>query len=327
VTAPQRSMTPGNGHPTAEHVVLGAGAAAQSLVRALRADGSPSIRVVSRSGKWVGGPDVQVVAAELQDPAVATSLTAGARVIYQVLNPAYHRWAQEFPGLQRSAIAAAEAAGARLVVLDNVYAYGTPIQGAPFTEDSPINPVSRKGEVRAAMHRQLMAAHDAGRVEVAVGRASDYFGPGGGAQSALGDQVLRAARTGGKARVLGDPDQPHTYTFLPDIGAGLKLLGTHPNAAGRVWHLPNDPQTRTTRQLIDTLYRLAGQGPARLTRTPSWLLRIVGLRQPAAGELVEMLYEFTQPFVVDSSLIATELGLRATPIDTALAATLDSFRE
>ena len=108
---------------------------------------------------------------------MATAAAAGARVVYQVLNPAYHRWAEEFPGLQRSAIAAADAAGARLVVLDNVYAYGPPTPGVAFTENSPINPASRKGEVRAQMHRELMAANYSGRVEVAVGRASDYLAP------------------------------------------------------------------------------------------------------------------------------------------------------
>ena len=91
------------------------------------------------------------------------------------------------------------------------------------------------------MARELLAAHRAGRVEVAIGRASDYFGPRGGAQSNLGDRLFPAALAGKTATVLGDPDQPHTYTYIPDIGEGLAVLGVHPAAPGEVWHLPNDP--------------------------------------------------------------------------------------
>jgi nucleoside-diphosphate-sugar epimerase len=113
-------------------------------------------------------------------------------VVYQALNPPYHRWAQEFPGLQAAAIAAAQAAGARLVVMDNVYMYGR-ANGRPFTEDRAADAHTRKGRVRAAMARDLMAAHDAGRVQVTVGRASDFFGPRAGEQSLIGDWVIPPA--------------------------------------------------------------------------------------------------------------------------------------
>jgi nucleoside-diphosphate-sugar epimerase len=110
----------------------------------------------------------------------------------------------------------------------------------------------KKGQLRGRMARELLAAHHAGRVEVAIGRASDYFGPRGGAQSNLGDRVFPAALAGKTATVLGDPDQPHTYTYIPDIGEGLAVLGEHSAAPGEVWHLPNDPHTRTTRQIVET---------------------------------------------------------------------------
>jgi nucleoside-diphosphate-sugar epimerase len=103
------------------------------------------------------------------------------------------------------------------------------------------------------MSQELLTAHRAGRVQVAIGRASDYFGPRGGAQSNLGDRVFPAALAGKTATVLGDPDQPHTYTYIPDIGEGLAVLGEHPDAPGEIWHLPNDPATRTTRDLVNNL--------------------------------------------------------------------------
>ena len=220
-------------------------------------------------------------------------------------------------------LAAAEATGARLVSMENVYMYGRPA-GRPLTEDRAYDAHTKKGQLRGRMARELLAAHQAGRVEVAIGRASDYFGPRGGAQSNLGDRVFPAALAGKTATVLGDPDQPHTYTYIPDIGEGLAVLGEHPDAPGEVWHLPNDPDTRTTRQLVDIVYRHAGQprdqGSAPCRR---WCCAALGLFNPTVRELLEMQYQFEEPFIVDSSKIATKLGVQATPIDQALADTLD----
>jgi nucleoside-diphosphate-sugar epimerase len=168
-----------------DHVVLGAGAVGMAVAEALVAR-EASVRVVSRSGLREPVAGVQSVAGDVTDPGFAASATRGARVIYHALNPPYHRWAQEFPGLQAVAIAAAQSAGARLVVMDNVYMYGR-ANGRPFTEQRAYDAHTRKGRVRARMARDLMAAHEAGRVQVTVGRASDFFGPRAGAQSLIGD--------------------------------------------------------------------------------------------------------------------------------------------
>lgn len=323
----------GSRPPVAEHVVFGAGAVGLAIADALLVRGvEPGhVRVVNRSGHASVPAGVQILGGDASDPAFAAQAAAGARVVYQVLGVPYHRWARDFPALQDGVIAAAAAAGARLVTLENVYAYGVPAAGpdgatVPFTEDSPLAAHTRKGAVRARMHASLMAAHAAGRVEVTVGRASDYFGPRGGGQAVnLGDQAMRAALAGRPAQVLGDPDQPHTYTYIPDIAAGLAILGEHPDAPGRVWHLPNDPRTRTTRQLLDLACQLAGHPRARIQRVPTAVLRGLGLIRPGARETIEMLYEFNQPFVVDSSRI-TALGARHTPLEQALEATLAAYR-
>ncbi len=173
------------------------------------------MRVVNRSGRARVPAGVQVVGGDAGDPGFAAAAAQGARVVYQVLGPAYHRWAEEFPGLQAGVLAAAQATGARLVVLENVYAYGAPVDGRPLTGDSPFRAHTRKGRIRARMTAALIDGA-AGRVELAIGRASNYFGPRGGVQAInLGDQAMLAALTGGKAQVLGHPDQPHTYTYLP----------------------------------------------------------------------------------------------------------------
>jgi nucleoside-diphosphate-sugar epimerase len=196
--------------------------------------------------------------------------------------------------------------------------------GRPFTEDRAADAHTRKGRVRAAMARDLMAAHDAGRVQVTVGRASDFFGPRAGAQSLIGDWVIPPALADKPASVMGDPDMPHTYTYIPDIGENLVGLGEHDDALGRVWHLPS-PETRTTREVVALVYQAAGTRP-RLKVTPAWQMRALGLVNRTVREINEMRYEFDEPFIVDASRAESELGLRATPLADAVEQTVRWYR-
>ena len=173
------------------------------------------------------------------------------------------------------------------------------------------------------MAKDLMAAHEAGKVRVAVGRASDYFGPRG-LLSAMGERVFYPALAGKKAQVMGNADQPHTYSCLPDIARGLTVLGERTEADGTAWHLPNVP-TLTTRQFIEQVYAAAGTEQGILTM-PRWMVSIVGLFNGDVREMKEMLYEFEEPFVVDATRFDTAFGNPATPLDEAIDTTVAWFR-
>jgi nucleoside-diphosphate-sugar epimerase len=309
---------------TPQHVIFGTGAIGLALLDALGRRGE-TVRLINRSGHARVPTEIEVIGGDARDPDFTTAVAEGARVVYQTLNPPYAEWTAQFPDLQAGVLAAAEASGARLVSMENVYMYGRPA-GRTFTEDHPYDAHTKKGQLRGQMARDLLTAHQAGRVEVVIGRASDYFGPRGGAQSNLGDRVFPAALAGKTATVLGDPDQPHTYTYIPDIGEALAVLGEHPDAPGQVWHVPNDPDTRTTRQLVDLIYQHAGQRRTKLRAMPPLMLRALGLFNPAVRELTEMQYLFAEPFVVDSSKIANKLDVHPTPIDQALINTLATYR-
>lgn len=312
------------------HVVFGTGPVGRATARALVQRGL-DVRLVNRRGAHSIARDaadgewdaIQVVAGDAADPEFAAAAARGAAVVYQTLNPEYHRWAEDFPPLQRGVLGAAEAVGARYVSMDNVYSYGRP-KGRVLDERSPERPSSRKGRVRLQMARDMWAAHAAGKVDAVSGRASDYFGPGGGAASPIGNAVLAAAIAGRRASLFGNPDHLHSYTYIPDIGEGLALLGTTDGVTGRAWHLPNDPEPWSTRDMALELFRLAGTTP-RINRISVVSLRMVGLFNPTVRELVEMAYEFEEPFIVDSSDITT-IGGRATPIADALRQTLDAYR-
>lgn len=308
---------------TAQHVIFGSGAIGMATFDALQRRGIAA-KIVNRSGRARVAGDVEVIGGDARDPQFATAASAGAHVIYQTLNPPYSEWVAQFPVMQRSVLHAARTHGARLVSMENVYMYGRP-NGHPLTEDRAYAAHTKKGKLRGRMAVELLEAHRRGDAEIAIGRASDYFGPRGGSQSNLGDRLFPAAIAGRAATVLGDLDQPHTYTFIPDIGEGLAVLGEHPDAPGRAWHLPNDPQTRTTRQLVDIVYRQLGHDRSRVRSVPPILLGTLGLFNPTMREIVEMQYQFEEPFIVDSTPMAELLGVTATPITEALTATRDSY--
>ena len=225
--------------------------------------------------------------------------------------------------LQRAVLTAAQAADARLVVLDNLYGYG-PTGGRDLVETLPAQPISTKAATRAAMTTELLDAHRAGRVEVAIGRASDYFGPAT-TQSALGEHRLRRRPLWSAGPTSGNPDQPHSYSYTPDVAAALVTLGTQPGATGTVWHLPV-AETRSTREIIDHVYRLAGHRPRSLAAGRT-TLRLLGLIKPAMREYLHTLYQFTDRWVVDDTKFRTAFGDHSTPLDDALATTLQWYQD
>jgi nucleoside-diphosphate-sugar epimerase len=304
------------------HVVFGAGPIGRAAVDALLAQGLP-VRVVSRSEAVGLPPDVAPVRGDASDAAFAQEAAAGAAAVYQCMNPPYARWGDLFPPLQRAVIAAAQAANARYVSMENVYAYGD-THGAPITEALPNAPHTRKGKVRAAMADELARLSAAGDLAAATARASDYFGPYATSQSPLGERVIEAALAGKAAQVVGDPDQPHSYTYAADVGRVLATLGTDDRALGQIWHVPNAP-ARTTRDLIGMIAEAIGHD-VKVSAAPRWLLRLLGLFNADVRELDEMLYEFTQPFIVDGSKFEDAFGIGATPFEESLPATVEWWR-
>ncbi len=303
------------------HVVFGSGPVGRALIDALVKRGLP-VRVVCRTPSNL--PDgVETAAGDAANPAFATAAAKDAAAVYQCLSPPYHRWGDLFPPLQHAAVAAAQAADARYVSFENLYMYGD-THGAPLSEDLPHAATTRKGKVRAAMAAELRALAEAGDLAVATARASDYFGPRAREQSPLGTRVIGRALAGKSAQVVGDPDQPHSYSYLPDIGGVLATLGTDDRAVGAVWHVPNAP-AGTTRALIAMIAAELGHDIT-VASTPKLLLRVLGLFSPVVGELDEMLYEFEQPFVVDSSKFETTFGTGATPLAQSVPETVAWWR-
>jgi nucleoside-diphosphate-sugar epimerase len=304
------------------HVVFGTGQVGRVLA-AMLADRGLKVRVVSRHRPAALADGIEWRAADAADPEAASDAAKGAAVIYQCLNAPYTEWPERFPPLQRGVLTAAERSQALLVSLENLYGYG-PTGGRPMTEDLPLAATAVKGRTRAAMTAELLAAAEAGRVRIAIGRASDFFGAGVTQGSTLGQRVFGNALAGRRADFIGDADLPHTYSYVPDIAAGLATLGTDARAAGQVWHLPG-PQTVTTRELLDLVAVQVGH-PVGVRSVSKLALRVLGLASPMMRGLAETSYQFDEPFVLDTSRYESAFGAAGTPLAAAVAATVAWYR-
>jgi nucleoside-diphosphate-sugar epimerase len=283
------------------------------------------VRLVNRSGRLEGPPaGAGLRAADLTDPEAAREACAGAAVVYLCANVPYTDWPARWPPLARGILEGVARSGAKLVYGDNLYSYG-PVSG-PLREDLPDAATGAKGRVRAAVAASLLAAHRAGRVRVAIGRASDFYGPWATESSLLGSRVVPAALAGGAGQVIGNVDLPHTFTFLRDYARGLATLGAREEADGQVWHVPS-AETTTQRELLRMVWQEAGAGTPRFRAARGWLVRMLGLFSPIMRELAEMIYEWEAPYIVDHSRFERAFGARTTPHREAIRETVAWFRE
>ncbi|MFF7211699.1 NAD-dependent epimerase/dehydratase family protein [Streptomyces sp. NPDC008238] len=304
------------------HVVLGAsGAVGGTVVKELIARGR-RVRAVNRSGRLAVPDGVEVRRSDIASVDGAATACAGASVVYHCAAPPYDRWGHEFAALTDTVRKGAAAADAKLVFADNLYMYG-PVT-TPMTEEMPYAAGNPRGRVRAEMANSLLAAHQAGELRVALGRASDYYGPGG-ENSITGTNVFAAALQGKVARWVGSLDQPHSLSYLPDFAKGLVTLGDDARADGLAWHIPTaDPLTG--RQFLELVFAQAGL-PEKFAAVSRTMQRGLGLVNPTVRALGESWYQRDRPFVSDATRFTDIFGpLPATPHPQAIDATLAWFR-
>ena len=302
------------------NVIFGTGPLGLAVARRLASSGA-SVRLVNRSGKADGPEGAEVVAADATDSAAVRRACEGAEVVYHCATAAYGRWAQFLPALMNGIIEGAAATSAKLVYGDNLYAYG--LVDGPIREDLPYRPVGPNTRARAEVATTLMNAHATGKLRATIGRASDFYGPFA-RQSTAGDSIFGRAVAGKPAQVLGDPDVPHTYTFIDDFAAGLVTLGESDEALGHVWHTPS-AATVSTRRFVEMVFAKIAQ-PARFRPAPRLAITLLALFSPPMAAVKETLYQSDYPWVVDDSKFTRAFGSRTTPHEQAIEQTLAWFR-
>ncbi len=293
------------------HVVVGAGPVGRATAEELVATGH-EVLLASRSGAGPAVEGARRVAVDATDAVRLTEVASGAQAIYNCVNPpAYDKWPTMWPPVAAALLAAAERTGAVLVTTGNLYPYG-PVDG-PMVEGIPDAAPGVKARVRAAMTADAFAAHRAGRIRAVEVRGSDYMGAGVGEGGHI-PRLAPRALAGKSVRVLGSPDQPHSWTDVRDMARALVAVARREDAWGRIWHAPTNAP-RTQREAIADVCRAAGKEPVDVRAYPKAVLALGGLLSPMLRELKETTYQFERPYVLDSTAITRELGLRPTPWD------------
>jgi nucleoside-diphosphate-sugar epimerase len=303
------------------HVILGAGQVGPILAEKLVVLGH-EVRTVSRTrprpvpgASWLQG--------DLTDRTFARAAVRGASVVYHCANPMrYDQWEMLLPALSKGVNEAVAGTGARLVVLDNLYMYGSPEAGV-IRDDSPLQPQSRKGELRAQISNDFFAAQARGAFELSVARAADFFGPHAGRTVIFNPMFFARLARDKAAPVLGDPDLPHAHVYMRDVAEALLLLGTRPKPSTQPWLLPVT-WNGSTRALFEIFGRIADRR-ATAWRVPAWLWPVIGAWNPEARGIPEMLHQWNAPFTVDDSRFRREFGVSTTPVERAVLETLQAY--
>jgi nucleoside-diphosphate-sugar epimerase len=296
------------------HVVLGAGQIGTKIAAELAARGE-RVTVVRRSEAKLSVKGASMLRGDLSDAAFAAEVGKGATHVYQCTNPKYHRWPQELLANTEGAIRVASVSGARLVVLDCLYAYGD-TGSEPRREDTPLRPCSRKGELRKQMAERYDGARGTG-LAVTLVRASDFVGPGM-ELSMLGERGMARLMAGSSVEAFGDVDAPHAFTYGEDVARTMLRVGELETATPVV-HVPTLPAI-APRAWVTAAGAALGRTP-KITRVPAWVLRAFGLIEPQVGEMVEMLYQFERPFLFDDARSRALLGFGPTPFEEQVRAT------
>ncbi|HUB19701.1 MAG TPA: NAD-dependent epimerase/dehydratase family protein [Acidobacteriaceae bacterium] len=304
--------------------ILGAGGAISGHLTPLLAAQNKPFRVVSRTARPTAGA-AEVVGADLLDRDQTIRAVAGSSVVFLLAGLKYDRnvWAEQWPRILANTIEGCKRAGAKLVFFDNVYMYGR-VSG-PMTEETPFNPCSRKGEIRAQIASTLLSEIKAGSLTAMIARAPDFYGPATptGIANVL---VFDAWMKNQKPSWLVDDTVPHSYIYTPDAARAVLALAESASAWNQTWHLPTAPEALTGRAFI-TAAASAMDRPAKYRVLSPLMVRMFGWFNPTVGEIHEMLYQNDAPYLFDSSKYARAFGFAGTAYDEGIRATAESYRK
>ena len=304
--------------------ILGAGGAIGNELVKLLAERNQPFRLVGRNPKMVPGA-ADVHAADLSDKDQTIAAVKGSTVVFLLAGLKYdHRlWAEAWPRIIANSIEGCKRAAARLVFFDNVYMYGR-VNGT-MTEDTPFNPSSAKGEVRAAIATSLMNQWKSGALTAMIARSADFYGPGtrNAVPSVLVFEPLAKNQT---ASWLVNDTVLHSYTYTPDAAQSLLMLAQRESAWNQTWHVPTAPKALTGKQFITAAASELGVAP-RYRVLNKLMLRVAGWFNADIRESYEMLYQSDSPYIFDSSKFANAFGFGGTPYAEGIRATAASFRK
>jgi nucleoside-diphosphate-sugar epimerase len=304
--------------------ILGAGGViANEVVRLLSARKQP-FRLVARNARPVPAA-TEMIFADLSDKEQTIRAVAGSSIVYLLVGLKYdHKlWAEMWPRIMTNTIEGCKRSGAKLIFFDNVYMYGK-VSGA-MTEETPFNPCSKKGEVRAKIATSLINEWKDGGLTAMIARAADFYGPEtpNGLPNVL---VFDPLAKNQKGSWLANDSVPHSYSYTPDAARSLVMLAENESAWNQTWHVATTPNPPTGKEFIAMAANELGVAPRYRVLTKP-MVRLIGWFNPLVGEVYEMLYQNDSPYVFDSSKFARAFSFSGTPYAEGIRTTAASFQK
>jgi nucleoside-diphosphate-sugar epimerase len=294
--------------------ILGAGGVIATEIAKALPSYTSDIRLVSRRPQPVLGNE-DLVPADLLNLDQTRQAVAGSNVVYLTVGLPYNTklWTQAWPVIMANVLQACIEAGAKLVFFDNVYLFGKQTQG--MTEETPVQPCSEKGKVRAKVVQMIESRVEQGKLEALIARSADFYGPGA-TNSPINMLVIETLKAGKKPSWMGKAKLPHSLTYTPDAGKATALLGNSAQAYNQSWHLPTAHPALTGEQYIQLAASIAGVSPKYRTISRG-MMKMAGWFNAMVRSSVEMMYQFEQPYFFDSSKFEQVFGVEATAYEEA----------
>ncbi|HRN27760.1 MAG: NAD-dependent epimerase/dehydratase family protein [Ignavibacteriaceae bacterium] len=281
------------------------------------------IRLVSRKPKRINPTD-QLVVADLMNTQQVLSAVEGSQVVYLTVGLQYKIsvWQKQWPIIMQNVIDACKTHKAKLVFFDNVYAYG--LVNGWMKEDTRVNPISKKGEVRAQISQMIMSEVEKGNIDAIIARSADFYGPNT-PLSFVTVTVFDNFKKGKKAQWFLDANKKHSMTYTPDAGKATALLGNTNSAYNQVWHLPTDKNVLTGKEFIELAAKEFGVKP-NYTVLKMWMIQMVGFFIPVVKESIEMLYQNENDYLFDSTKFEKAFNFTPTSYQDGIVETAKSMK-
>lgn len=299
------------------YTILGAGGVIARELTSVLLEHGKQVRLVSRRGQPEAGV-TNVRAADILDPLQTRRAVSGSSVVFLCVGLKYdHKlWQDAWPKIIQNVIHACSEGGIPLIFFDNVYMYG--LVDGKMTEDTPYNPRSKKGEIRALVARKIMDRVSEGRLTATIARAADFYGPGASTTGVLNMMVIDKLAKGQAANWIGNDHVPHSYTYTPDAGKALYMLATDPSTYNQVWHLPTTNPAPNGKEYVEMIAAALHTKP-KYTKLNGFMIKLAGFFNTTVAELHEMMYQTTHPYLFDSTKFEKHFNFTPTSYEDGIA--------
>lgn len=294
--------------------ILGAGGAiGTELAKALKSYNT-DIRLVGRNPKKVNETD-QLHRADVKNADEVDRAIEGSDIVYVTVGFEYNRnvWKQTWVPFIKSVMESCKKHKAKLVFFDNVYMYDRDHLDN-MTEETPVKPTSVKGLVRSEVAGLIMEEINQKDLTAMIVRAADFLGT---KNSVPVETVYKNLKKGKPADVMANADKIHNYTWVPDAGKAVAILGNTPDAYNQVWHAPSIREKLTQRQWVGLFAKEMG-AEAKIRVLPIWMMGVLGLFIPIMKELKEMAYQYDRDYYFNSDKFEKRFGYQPVSAEEAV---------